>query len=72
MVVVPDEGCDVRFETTGQEVILQQDAVLERLMPAFDLALSLRMIGRAAGVRHALVFQIPGQIPRDVAWAVVR
>ena len=35
MVVMPDKGRDVRFEITGQEVILQQDAVLERLVPAF-------------------------------------
>ena len=38
MVVVSDEGCDVRFEITWQEVVLQQDAVLECLMPSSPLA----------------------------------
>lgn len=28
MVIVPDEGRDVRFKIAGQEVVLQQDAVL--------------------------------------------
>lgn len=54
MVVVADERRDVRFEIAGEEVVLKQDAVLQRLMPAFDLALSLRMVGRASRMRHAL------------------
>ena len=41
MVVVFDEGLDLAFEVTGQEVVLEPDAVLERLMPAFDLFLCL-------------------------------
>ena len=60
----------MRFEVSGQEVVFQQDAVLECLMPALDLALGLRMIRRAACVRHALVFQVLGQITRDVAGPV--
>jgi len=47
MVVVPDKHIDLGFEISRQEVVFQQDAVLECLMPALDLALSLRMIGRA-------------------------
>ncbi len=47
MVVVTDERRDVRFEIAGQEIFLKQNAVLQRLMPAFNLALGLRMIGRA-------------------------
>ena len=43
MVVVLDEGRDLTFEIAGQVIVLEQDAVLERLMPALDLAL-----GRAA------------------------
>jgi hypothetical protein len=38
MVVVRDEGRDLAFEIAGQVVVLKQDAVLERLMPALDLA----------------------------------
>ena len=41
VIVVVDEGCDLGFKITGQEVVFQQDAVLECLVPAFDLALSL-------------------------------
>ncbi len=35
--------------------MLQQYPVLEHLMPAFDLALCLRMIGRSAHMAQALV-----------------
>ena len=50
MIVVVDDGGDLGFEITRQEVVLQQDAVLQRLVPALDLALGLRMARRAAGV----------------------
>ena len=55
VVVVIDEGFNLSFEIAGQEVVFQQDAVLQRLMPSFDLALGLRMIWRAARVFHAFV-----------------
>ena len=41
VVVVLDEGGDLGFEVTRQELVFQQDAVLQGLMPAFDLALGL-------------------------------
>jgi len=41
MVVVLDEDADLGLQVAGQEVVLQQDAVLQGLMPALDLALSL-------------------------------
>src|SRR3984957_1095183 len=44
MVVVRHEGGDLAFEIAGQVVVLKQDGVLERLMPALDLALGLRVI----------------------------
>jgi hypothetical protein len=44
--VLRHEGRDLAFEIAGQVVVLKQDAVLERLMPALDLALGLRVIGR--------------------------
>ena len=71
MIVLANEGSDVRFEVTGQEVVLQQDAVFQRLMPSLDLALCLRMIGRAACVRHAFVFQIFSEISGDIARAII-
>jgi hypothetical protein len=55
VVVVTDERIDLRFEVSRQEVVFQQDAVLQRLVPAFDLSLGLGMIGRAARVLHSLV-----------------
>lgn len=39
MVVVLDEGRDLRLKVFLEEVVFQQDAVLQRLVPAFDLAL---------------------------------
>ena len=42
MVVMVDEGGDLAFEIAGQVIMLEQDAVLERLMPALDFALGLR------------------------------
>ena len=44
MVVVLDEGGDLAFEIAGQVVVLKQDAILERLMPALDLPLGLWVI----------------------------
>jgi hypothetical protein len=57
MVVVRHEGGDLAFEIAGQVVVLKQDAVLERLMPAFDLALGLRVIRSAADVLYFLAVQ---------------
>jgi hypothetical protein len=39
VVVVIDEGVDLGLEIAGQIVVLEQDAVLQRLVPAFNLAL---------------------------------
>jgi hypothetical protein len=44
-VVMRHEGRDLTFEIAGQVIALKQDAVLERLMPALDFALGLRVIG---------------------------
>ena len=72
VVVVLDERLDLLFEIAGQEVVLQQDAVFERLVPALDLALRLRMEGRAAHVVHLLAIEIVGQFARDVTGSIVR
>ena len=53
VVVVIDEG----FEIARQEVVFQQDAVVQSLMPTFDLTLGLRMIRRTAAVLHAVALQ---------------
>jgi hypothetical protein len=57
MVVVIDEPVDAGLKLTRQVVVFQKDAVLECLMPALDLALCLRMIGRATNVARVLRIQ---------------
>ena len=71
VIVVGDEGVDLGFEVARQVVVLEQDAVLQRLMPALDLALGHGVIGRAADVVHVLAVEPFGQVGRDVAGAVV-
>ena len=71
MVVVLDEGFNLSFEITWQEVVLQQNAVLQGLLPTLDLALSLGMIRRTARVLHAFVLQPFRQFAQDVAGTVV-
>src|SRR5436305_6489110 len=71
MVVVVDEGRDLSFEVAGQEVVFQQDAVFESLVPALDLALGHWMIGGAAQVLDLAVVEPLGEIARDVAGPVV-
>ena len=44
MIVMIDECVDLRFEVCREEVVVQQDAVFQGLVPSFDLALCLRMI----------------------------
>lgn len=46
MIVVMDEGFDLVFKVTWQEVVLERDAVLEGLMPTFDLALGSDQLRR--------------------------
>src|SRR4051812_5588557 len=53
VIVALHKGPNLRLQIAGQVVVLQQDAVLQRLMPALDLALGLRMPGRTADVLHA-------------------
>ena len=50
VVVVIDEGVDLGLEIARQIVVLEQDAVLQRLVPALDLALGLGMEGSATDV----------------------
>ena len=71
VVVALDEGADAGLEVAGQIVVLEQDAVLQGLVPALDLALGLGMVRRAADVSHALVDEPVGQGAGDVGRAVV-
>ena len=71
MIVVGDEGVDLGLEVAGQVVVFEQDAVLQRLVPALDLALGHGVIGRAADVIHVLAVEPSGEVGRDVAGAVI-
>jgi len=71
VIVVSDEGLDLGFEIARQVVVFELDTVLERLMPALDLALGHRMIRRAADVLHVLAVELFSQVRRNVAGAVV-
>lgn len=52
MIGMIEEGFDLGFEVAGKEIVFQQGAVLEGLVPAFDLALSLEMMSGDDKVRR--------------------
>src|SRR6185312_10305854 len=57
VVLMLDEGVDLLLEISGQVVVVEQNAVLQGLMPALDLSLGLGMIRGAAYMLHAFVFE---------------
>ena len=67
MVIVVDKGVDLLPEITWKIAVFQQDAVLQGLVPALDLALGLWMVRGTADVIHLLVFEPISQFARDVA-----
>ena len=71
VVVVLDESADAGLEEAWQIVVLQQDALLQGLMPTLDLALGLRMVRCAADVHHTLGFEPDCKIIGDVGGAIV-
>ena len=72
VIVVLDECAELVFEVTGQLIVLQQDPVLEGLVPAFDLALGLGMVRGASDMLHALIIEPFGQVAGDIAGSIVR
>lgn len=72
VIVMANEVVNRRFKIFLHEVIFQQDAVLQRLMPALDLALRLRMVRCAPHVSDLLARQLVGEIASDVRQAIVR
>ena len=66
IVVMLDEGRDLAFEIAGEVILLEQNAVLEKLMPALDFDPGLRMVGRSADILDVLLVQPIGQIARDI------
>jgi hypothetical protein len=72
VVVVLDEGVDPRFELAGKVVVLEQDAVLECLMPALDLALGLGMTWRTAEMLDLPLVEPLGETRCNVAGTIIR
>jgi hypothetical protein len=62
VIAVIDEVRDLRFKIAGQVIVLKQNAVLEGLVPALDLALGLRMAARGTNMRHAAILEPFGEI----------
>ena len=56
MIVVGVGRLDAGCEIARQEVVLQRNAVLQGLVPAFDLALCLRVVCCSANMIHASKF----------------
>ena len=71
MIVVGDEGLDPGCEIARQEVVLQQDAVLQGLVPAFNLALCLRVIWRSTHMTHPVITELFGQVSGDVRRTII-
>ena len=71
LVIVLNERLDLLLEVPGQEVVLQEDAVLQGLVPALNLALCLGMEWSAAHMARAVCLDPLGQFTSDVAGAIV-
>lgn len=71
VIVMLDEGCDLGFEVLLEEVVFQEDAVLQRLVPAFDLALGLRMAGSTMHLGDLVFLQLFTEIGCDITRAIV-
>jgi hypothetical protein len=52
MIVMIDECLDLLFQVCWEEEVLQQDPVLQGLMPPLDLTLSLWLIWRTSDMSH--------------------
>ena len=66
MVIVFDESADLPFEIAGQVIIVEQDSVLQGLVPALDLSLGLRVIRCPTHMLDAFVLEPLGQIAGHV------
>jgi len=71
VVVMIDEGVNLSLEIAWQVIVLEQDAVLQRLMPALDPALGLGMEGSATNVPDAAIPEPFRQIAGDLRAPVV-
>ena len=66
-----EEPVDVGVKFSKQVVILQEGAVLDRFVSAFDIVLCLWMTGRAPNVSHVLSIQPVCKLTRHVVGSIV-
>ncbi len=66
-----DEGRDLRLKVLLEEVVFEQDAVLERLVPAFDFPLCLWMAGSSMDLINLIFLQPCAEIGGHVTRAIV-
>ena len=59
------------LEIAGEELVFQKDAIFECLVPAFDLALRLRMHRCTTHMAHFVGFDVFIQFTRDIARTIV-
>ena len=52
MVVMIDEGFDLGFEIARQEVVLEQDAVFQGLVPTLDFFVEMLRYSRVPHFEH--------------------
>lgn len=71
MTVVVDEPRDLVLKVGRLKAAVQQKAVLQCLVAAFDLTLGLWRVRRTANVSHAVGDKPVGQVTRDVAGTIV-
>ncbi len=60
VIVVIDEGIDLRLKVAREEVVLQEDTVLQGLVSALDLALGLQMLGALSP--ETMVWKLAAQV----------
>lgn len=66
LIVMLDDGRNLGFKVLLEEVVFQQDTVLGRLVPAFDLALRLRMPGSTVDLAELVFLQPFTKVGSDI------
>jgi hypothetical protein len=66
VVIMVDKAADGMFESARQIVVLEQDAVLERLVPALDLAMGHLMVWLSTNMIHVTLVQPRCQVAGDI------
>ncbi len=70
VIVMFDEVRDLGFKVFLEEVVFEQDAVLQRLVPTFDLTLRLRVTGSAVDLVYLVFVQPITKVGSDVTRTV--